>query len=310
MAEQAFRLATWNLQNLGREDNPAGVYEQKLDFLAGVLERIDADVVVVNEVREPEAFRDLGDRLPGLPERHLADAPTDFRRLHTGILTRLEVQARGQWYEFPAVVPGRGGEVERAKFRRPVPWLRVRTAGGEFFLVIGVHLKSDRPELESIPESEPPRRQTVLGQALAVTGRTMESAGLRCLLDEALLRRPDEALALAGDFNDGPASDGVRLVCGVEAGLAESAEGQRLALVSATAGLPAGQEFSYQGWDRRQQLDHILVSQLLAGRVARAGIENHLLTDGPPRDRGSRPVGYPRSDHAPVWVDFGPGGAG
>jgi endonuclease/exonuclease/phosphatase family metal-dependent hydrolase len=299
-----FRLATWNLQNLGREDNPGAVYEDKLAFLAGVLARLDADLVVVNEVRMPGAFDELCARVGRYRERFLADAPTDFRRIHTGMMTRLEVLARGQWYEFPAVVPGRGGEVERAKFRRPVPWMRVRTSGAETLLVVGVHLKSDRPELESISDTEPPRRQVVLGHALAVTGRTMEAAGLRCLLDEALQRRPGEPVVVTGDFNDGPLSDVVRLVSGVEGGLTESGEGKRLALHPATAGLPAERRYSYEGWDRREQLDHILTSQQLADRVRGSGIENDLLAEVENRDRQSRPVGYPRSDHAPVWAEF------
>lgn len=299
-----FRLATWNLQNLGREDNPGTVYDEKLEFLAGVLATIDADLVVVNEVRAPEAFDELCGRVGRYQERFLADAPTDFRRIHTGMMTRLEVLARGQWYEFPAVVPGRGGEIERAKFRRPVPWLRVRASEAETLLVVGVHLKSDRPELESISDAEPPRRQVVLGHALAVTGRTMEAAGLRCLLDEALQRRPNEPVVVTGDFNDGPASDVVRLVSGIEGGLTETSEGKRLALHAATAGLPPERRYSYEGWERREQLDHILVSHHLAGRVKRTGIENDLLGVPDNRERPPRAPGYPRSDHAPVWAEF------
>ena len=300
-----FRLATYNLQNLGRADNPGQVYDRKLEFLTGVLRELDADLVVVNEIREPDSFEDLAAGLEFYTDRFLGDAPTDTRRIQIGILTRLEVLARGQWYEFPTVVPGRGGEVESAKFRRPVPWVKVRVPDGQVLLAAGVHLKSDRPEVESLPDSELPRRRVVLGHALSVTGRTMEAAGLRCLVDSAMGRRSADHYAVIGDFNDGPESDQVRLVMGVEGDLSWAGDGERLVLGSTSRLVPAESRISYSGRMRQELLDHILISRELDARLVRAGIEVRLLQG--PRDKGTegRQQGYPRSDHAPVWADFG-----
>lgn len=296
------KLAAYNLQNLGREDNPDGVYERKLDFLAGVLRELDADLVAVAEVREESAFTELARALDRYPDSLVSDLTADRRQLQVGLLTRLPVVARGQWHEFPAVLPGAEG-LASLPFRRSVPWLRVRLPDGSTLQAAAVHLKSGRPEVERVPESEPPRRRELLGLALATAGRVYEAAGLRCRLDEAMARGDADHFAVLGDFNDGPESEGVRVVRGALTRQFASGEGDA-ELLAVSDAMPAEARVSYVGWGQRALLDHILVTRELHARLEAAGVETRLLEDPPPRGAG-RANGYPRSDHAPVWAVFG-----
>ncbi len=63
-------VATWSLENLfrpGSDEAPGGeqAYETKLTELARVIGGIEADVVAVQEVGDPEALEDLRERLDG-----------------------------------------------------------------------------------------------------------------------------------------------------------------------------------------------------------------------------------------------------
>ncbi len=299
------KLASYNLFNLGRQDNPGTeAYRAKLGFLAEVLRRIAPDVAVVQEVREPESLEELA-HVWGWPVPFIADAPEEHRRIRVGILSRLPVIDNGQWHDFPAVLPDRSSEVMSLVFRRPVPWVRVELPNRETLLVVGVHLKSRRADLEMVSEDESVRRRTVLGQALSAVGRIREAAGLRCLLDREIEQGTADHYTVMGDFNDGPDSDAAKLVMGIDAAGSdeEKAEGG-CELFPVARLIPRERAFSYVGWRKRELLDHILVSRNLSLGLRSAGAENQLLESFVRQRAREMPVGYPCSDHAPVWAAF------
>lgn len=305
MSSSRFKLATFNVQNLGRLDNPdPPVYAAKMEYLVDVLRRIDADVVVVNEVREPESFDELADRLVGYTFRALGDAPPKYRAIQAGFLSRLPVRQRGQWSEFPAVLPENPGASASLPFRRPMPWLVLGLPNGETLFAVAVHLKSRRADTEELPETLGLRQAWVLGRAVSAAKRVMEAAGLRILLDDAIESNAADHYAVLGDFNDGPDSATVTTVMArdeEDLGTLEFMERRRLFPV--TERIPAGRRFSYLRHGRGQMIDHILVSQRLSMGIVSAGIENQLI-EGDFPGQNERGTGYPRSDHAPVWVTF------
>lgn len=303
MSSHSFRIVSFNLHNFGREDNPnAGVYESKLDYLADVLERLDGDVVVVNEVREPESFRELVERL-GYPTYHLADPPAEQRRIQVGILTRLPVLCAGQWLEYTTTSVAEPGKLVRTPFRRPMPWAKLRLPNDETLFVLGVHLKSRRAESGCFLPDVPPRQQYVLGRAVSAAIRLMEAAGLRLLLDELMDAGFADHFAVAGDYNAGPESLTVSFVTGLGEEDGEGVVGERRRLLPASWKLPVERAFSYVRRGRRELIDHILVSQRLSLCMIAAGAENQLI-EAAARARWEPGQGYPRSDHAPVWADF------
>jgi endonuclease/exonuclease/phosphatase family metal-dependent hydrolase len=304
-ARVCFKLLTFNVHNLGRADNSdSRTYNSKIEYLADVLGRLDPDVAVIDEVREPESFDELADRLGGYAYRFLGDAPPANRRIQIGMLSRLPILEQGQWREFPAALPGPEGEAMRLGFRRVMPWLRLELPNGETLMVVAVHLKSRRAAAEEVPETEPPRRRRLLGRSLSNLIRIAEAAGLRCLLDEAMDRKTADHYVVLGDFNDAPNSIALSLVMGLEdeegSELVQS-EGRRLFPTSWR--VPSERAFSYVGRGQRHLFDHILVSQRLSLGLVSAGIESQLL-EAERRKHSDHAEGYPRSDHAPVWASF------
>lgn len=300
-----FKLLTFNVHNLGRADNADDrTYQAKLEFLTDVLGRLDPDVAVIDEVREPESFDELADRLGVYPYRFLGDAPPVNRRIQTGIISRFPMLEQGQWHEFPVVLPGPEGETMRLAFRRAMPWSRLELPNGETLFVVAVHLKSRRAAAEEIPEAEPPRRRRLLGRALSNLIRIAEGAGLRCLLDETMDRKTADHYAVLGDFNDTSNSTAISLVMGLEDEEgSELVQSEERRLYPALWRVPLERAFSYVGRGQRHLFDHILVSQRLSLSLVAAGVESQLL-EAERRQHSDHPEGYPRSDHAPVWATF------
>lgn len=299
------KLLTFNVHNLGRADNSdARTYKAKIEYLADVLGRLDADVAVIDEVREPESFDELADRVGGFPHRFLGDAPPINRKIQIGILSKLPILEQGQWREFPAALPGPDGEAMRLGFRRVMPWLRLELPNGEALLVVAVHLKSRRAAVDEIPETETPRRRRLLGRSLSNLIRIAEAAGLRCLLDEAMDRKTADHYVVLGDFNDAPNSIALSLVMGLEDEEgSELVQSEERRLFPTSWRVSPERAFSYVGRGQRHLFDHILVSQRISLGLVAAGIESQLL-EAERRRHSDHPEGYPRSDHAPVWAAF------
>jgi endonuclease/exonuclease/phosphatase family metal-dependent hydrolase len=300
-----FKLLTFNVHNLGRADNADDrTYRAKIDYLVDVLGRLDPDVAVIDEVREPESFDELADRLGAHPYRFLGDAPPVNRKIQTGIISRLPILEQGQLREFPAVLPGSEEETMRLAFRRAMPWSRLELPNGETILVVAVHLKSRRAAAEEIPEAESPRRRRLLGRSLSNLIRIAEAAGLRCLLDEMVDRKTADHYAVLGDFNDAPNSTALSLIMGLEDEEgSELVQSEERRLFQALWRIPLDRAFSYVGRGQRHLFDHILVSQRLSLGLVAAGVESQLL-EAERRQHSDHPEGYPRSDHAPVWATF------
>jgi endonuclease/exonuclease/phosphatase family metal-dependent hydrolase len=290
---------------LGRADNSDDrTYRAKIDYLADVLTRLAPDVAVIDEVREPESFDELADRLGAYPYRFLGDAPPVNRRIQIGIISRFPILEQGQWREFPAVLPGPEGEIMRLAFRRAMPWSRLELPNGETILVVAVHLKSRRAAAEEIPEAEPYRRRRLLGRSLSNLIRIAEAAGLRCLLDDVIDRKTADHYAVLGDFNDAPNSTALSLVTGLEDEEgSELVQSEERRLFQALWRIPLDRAFSYVGRGQRHLFDHILISQRLSLGLVVAGVESQLL-EAERRQHSDHPEGYPRSDHAPVWATF------
>jgi endonuclease/exonuclease/phosphatase family metal-dependent hydrolase len=299
-----FKLLTFNVHNLGRVDNADDrTYRAKIDYLADVLARLDPDVAVIDEVREPESFDELADRLGTYTYRFLGDAPPANRKIQTGILSKLPMLEQGQWHEFPAALPGAEGATVHLAFRRAMPWTRLELPNGETLLTVAVHLKSRRAAAEEVADTSS-RRRRLLGRALSNLIRIAEAAGLRCLLDDAMDRKTADHYAVLGDFNDAPNSTALSLVMGLEDEEgSELVQSEERRLFQTLWRVPLDRAFSYVGRGQRHLFDHILVSQRLSlGQVA-AGVESQLL-EAERRQHSDHPDGYPRSDHAPVWATF------
>ena len=179
------RVATWNVHDLfdevdrlsppGAGDEvlaPADV-EAKLGRVSAVLARLDADVVLLQEVENARLLASLAGRA-GYPEAWLVEG-SDPRGIDVAALSRLPVLAyRSHLSETDAD----GGPL----WSRDCVELHVE-AGGRRLVLVGSHLVSRITD----PDGE----------------RRAEQAGrMRAIADEVARARPDVALLVGGDLND------------------------------------------------------------------------------------------------------------
>jgi endonuclease/exonuclease/phosphatase family metal-dependent hydrolase len=184
----AVRVVSWNVHDLFDEaDQPAppGQYdtvpapaevEAKLAALAAVLARLDADVVVLQEVENLPLLERLADRA-GYAEAWLVDG-FDPRGIDVGALSRLPVEA---YRSHLGEVDGEG----RRLWPRDCVEVHLRTAGRPL-VVVGSHLSS--------------------GLSDDGTRRREQAARLRSIADRVRAARPDALVVAGGDLNDAPAS--------------------------------------------------------------------------------------------------------
>ncbi|HSN89726.1 MAG TPA: endonuclease/exonuclease/phosphatase family protein [Anaeromyxobacteraceae bacterium] len=183
------RVATWNVHDLFDEEDrlvppgaadevlaPAEV-EAKLDRLSAVLARLDADVVLLQEVENAALLERLADRA-GYPEARLLEG-ADPRGIDVAALSRLPVLA---YLSHLGETDAEGGPL----WSRDCVELHVQ-AGGRRLVLVGSHLVS------RITDPDGDRRAE-------------QAARMRAIADEVALVRPDAVLLAGGDLNDEPES--------------------------------------------------------------------------------------------------------
>lgn len=218
------RIATLNCLNLalpGRrvydavEPYEPDEYIAKTQWLAALLDRMAADVVLVQEVFHEQALRDVVNQSASGARAYRCAAPlADDRngKPRLGLIWRATWQPTLESLaEFPSgcaiVVPERG---EYARFSRPL--LRVRmpwAQDGTPLTLINVHLKSRRPEFVA-GEAVTDRIAEARAQMRSLVMRAAEAAALRRLVIDLTPR--GAMLIVGGDFNDEPNAVTTQLV--------------------------------------------------------------------------------------------------
>ena len=221
-AWQTLQVASANVLNLalpGRafyeNQEPYGEaeYERKTTWLAGMLARLEADVIGVQEVWDEAALKATVAR-SGL-RRHTVHVPGAEHGAsgtpRVGLVTRLEIEELVSLADFaPAEAVSLPEIGPVARFERPVLRARLRVPMGPALHVLVVPLKSKRPKY----------LQDAAGHVLedrddpAVTARATMRSLLQRAAEAAALRRivvaitgragahQGEPLVLLGDMND------------------------------------------------------------------------------------------------------------
>ena len=314
------RIATFNLGNLARpgavvyetEPRTAEEYGVKRDFLRGIVARIDADLLAVQEVFHRDALVDalaptfapeqIHDPLPAGVTEETARSP------RVALATRLPMIGPAE----PVSALSRPHEIFGVRlevFRRPV--LRAHIAlGGEIgATVLAMHLKSPRPYL--LDDEDPGDPAAIaLAEARAESVRAVEVAEVKRLVAQASQQGP---VILLGDLNAGLDAPALRALRGRRAPM-EADEAVKAAfdaarlydagyLAQRSGGVAFGPTYLYG--TRPEAIDHVLLSSHFTpfGRtpVARVtsvrSLSDHL---------GPDPALLVRlaSDHAPLIATF------
>jgi endonuclease/exonuclease/phosphatase family metal-dependent hydrolase len=184
-AQVVVRLATWNVHDLFDEVDrrePPGALDEvpspaevaaRLEAVAAVLRRLDADVVLLQEVEDRSLLERLAARA-GYPEARLVEG-NDPRGIDVALLSRLPVRR----YESHA-----GEREPDGTLRWPRDAVEAEVAaGGRTLVLVGSHLSSHLSDPDG-------------------ARRARQAAGLRALADAAAAAAPGGLVVVGGDLND------------------------------------------------------------------------------------------------------------
>lgn len=283
-------------------------YQARLNWLAQMFRRLDADFTLVQEVFHEEALAAAVAK-SGLPLACRAPlAGDDNTRPRLGLVWHTRWQPQIESISaFPAgcevVVPEAGSQ---RTFSRPL--LRASVvlgpSGAHRLTLLNLHLKSRRPVFAAGETEEDPRARA-RGELRALVVRGAEAAAARSLVLESLAA--GDALVVGGDFNACSTAVTTGIVTGASTagpGPATGADVLHDALVIAGT---AGSGPTYIDNGAGERIDHLFVSSHFSppgsgGRILRVEtFAEHLVAAASPVGPGPAPARI-ESDHAAVCL--------
>jgi endonuclease/exonuclease/phosphatase family metal-dependent hydrolase len=315
------RLATFNIENLGRRNGDGADIQARRPTLQAQLARIDADILCLQEVNaqgggagSPRRFRDLDAVLDG-------SAYAGFHRAHTRgkhgagpiqihnlvTLSRWPIrQSRQLWNDLvapPEYVP-RPDTAASVAWDRPILLSEIDIGADRALHVINLHLRAPLASHIADEKAAPLVWKSVPGWAEGFFVTAMKRAGqafeVRLAVDEIFDADAGALVVVTGDFNATTRDVPVRIIRGDPEDTGNAQLAHR-ALVSLSEG--AGDSaYTVMHGERRVMLDHILVSRPLALACRKITVDNAaLLDETEPASVGAR---RPGSYHAPVVAEF------
>lgn len=319
MSRKNFRIGTFNLYNLALPDTPfygqrytPAEYTQKLAWIAGQLDRMQADIVGFQEVFDQEALQQALHQSNFCQKFYLLMAPSSEDAPAVAIASRFPILDSKIIREFPAAaqLDIQGAKMPLSHFTRPVLAARLRITDAVECTVFVVHLKSKRPIVPDQADRHHPIEKAK-GQARSLMLRAAEAIALRVLLMEVLQNR-DYPVIVLGDMNDGRPAVTSEIISGEVPHRKLEPEHKRKiwdVLLYHVKDIQARQSYSdfyythiHNG--HYESLDHIMVSQEFVsqnpkrvGRVGYVSLFNDHLIDETLSDE---PVPIWQSDHGQV----------
>ena len=325
--DEAMRLATFNIESLDLPPKAGMPLEARAEVLRPALERLDADILCLQEVngqhvagREERELLALDRLLAGTKYANYARVATtgpkgrgvaDVHNLVTlsryPMLSRREVLhelVAPPRHQLKTAIPA-AAEPQPIRFDRALLVVDIELPGGGVLTVVNVHLRA--PLAASVPgqKLEPFVWKSVGGWAegyfLSALRRAAQALELRLLLEQMLEADAHKLIAVAGDFNAEDHEVPLRIVIGAEEDTGNGALAGR-SLVLLDRAISQDRRWSVLHHGRREMLDHILVSRALHSRFRAVDVHNETLSD--------ELVGYAKhirasaSYHAPVVAEF------
>ena len=209
-------FATFNVLNLAlpgtrfypnQEPYSIAQYDAKISWLAQQLDRLDADVIGLQEIFSQEALKDVLARTKNYRDaHHLGCDPLPRNGTlspSVALISRLPVVGKPIYHvdlpqklsvSLPEMAP------PMTQFTRPILQAQLTLPGGRHLNVFVVHLKSKLPDWRhGEPEDDP--YQHGLAMLRSLLRRGTEALGLRYLLTDHGLAG-QTPLVVLGDFND------------------------------------------------------------------------------------------------------------
>ena len=209
-------FATFNVLNLAlpgsryypnQEPYSIAQYDAKISWLAQQLDRLDADVIGLQEIFSQEALKDVLARTKNYRDAHHLGCDPQPRdgtlSPSVALISRLPVVGNPIYHsDLPQQLSVSLPEMAQpmTRFTRPILQAQLKMPGGRTLNVFVVHLKSKLPDWRNgEPEDDP--YQHGLATLRSLLRRGTEALGLRYLLTDHGLAG-QTPLVVLGDFND------------------------------------------------------------------------------------------------------------
>ncbi len=327
-----FKVMTWNVENLFRP-KPDAVeevkqrYQRKLDLLADVIERLDPDVVALQEIggeNGEEPLDDLQQALGGTHPHRTLSAFRDGRDIQVAFLSKHTAEEHEDVVDFPEGPALDIHDLDEAGNPKPIERmgrgaLRVRVTKDDLTVdLITAHLKSKLltfPGGRFSPRNEGERAQVA---GIALMRRMAEAVTLRIWVNGLLGGAGRTPLLLLGDLNDVPEAQTSLILNGPPGseigtgGFNIPDQGDAVRLFNLAPTIPPEERVSRIHEGRGELIDHILASVEFfpVGDDHRRQLPefvSHIDVAGGLPSVGENPVEREENvapDHAPVTATF------
>lgn len=321
------RIATFNLENLGEARHSDRAVAERIAVLRPQLERLDADVVCIQEVNGPKdakshrrtlapldqlvattpyaAYHRAATRQPGGTE------PMDRHNL--AVLSRWPIrESRQVFHDLVPALPwhlltaAEGEHVDPlVRWDRPLLHAVIALPGGRPLHVLNLHLRAPLAVAiegrKSGPFAWTSSASWAEGFYLAGLKRAGQALEARLVVERIFDEDAQALVLVAGDFNAEAGETPTRIL---QADTEDTGSGHLAvrSLVALERSLPDSQRFSVIHAGQRLMLDHLLASRGLLAAYRGLEIHNEALSD--------ELVAYsvvdasPESYHAPVVASF------
>ncbi|MGD9545287.1 MAG: endonuclease/exonuclease/phosphatase family protein [Methylocystis sp.] len=295
---QAFRLATFNLENLDWRATRPEAFARRTDALRPLLEALDADILCLQEIhaqrlhkRDARQYIALDQLLATTRYAHFhrattvrpgGDGPADVHNL--AILSRWPMRTQrqihhdivAQWaWAPPREADGSQPEPVDIVWDRPLLYAAVELPAGRALHVVNLHLRAPRAIPVATARGVGSSRAQIEGQFVAALKREGQALEARLFAETIFDAEPDALLAIAGDFNADEHDAPTRLLRG---GGDEAATGDRV-LIPLEERIDAARRFTVIHAGRPMLIDHLLASPALAAAWRSTTILNEGLQD-------------------------------
>lgn len=226
--QQELRLATFNVCNLAlpgmkyyedQEPYTPAQYEVKTAWIAQQLDRLDADVIGLQEIFSQAALKDVLAQTQKYQQAHHIGFDADpFLPPKPGLalISRLPLLGRASAH---SVLPHNlsislpGVEQALTTFTRPILHAQLAWSPQRSLHVYVCHLKSKRPDYRN-DRSESDSCQSGIATLRSLIRRSTDALGLRYLLSDQMSGEGHAPVVAMGDFNDIASAVSSQLVMG------------------------------------------------------------------------------------------------
>ncbi|MGI0012869.1 MAG: endonuclease/exonuclease/phosphatase family protein [Nitrososphaera sp.] len=309
-------IATWNMENLDDSDAPA--WNIRRGIMRNILERIDADVMLLQEINKVSALNDLRNGT-FCQNYHIAHtktaAGTPYAKRNLVVLSRWPITSVKQYKneKVPAPMWKKATAMPAATQAQEIVWerpiLHAEIAlNGKTLHAINIHLKSFPPSpIEG--QIDPQNTYRWLSHAGWAEGyyisdikRVGQALETRVLIDTIFSQHGNDSLVVVGgDYNADIGSVPFKTIVGSVDDTSNPDLRPRV-LIPCELNVPSSQRFSLLHRGKGNMIDHIAVSQEFYPRWRSTVIFNELLPDK--SIAFATMLKFPESDHAPVIARF------